>query len=198
MPIDSQRLSLTDPVTTADLADVEDQAEPAPVTTVQFRQGIRHLAGGVAVVTSGDDDAGWYGLTTTSVCALSVEPPALIACVRRRSQLGQHLGRTHRFCVNLLTQEQRSVAEAFALPGSLDADRFQHGLWAHGTTGSPVLVDGLASFECGVDLIYGFPSHVVVIGSVQQVRHAADAVSPLVSVDGQFSQVMATVPGQLG
>jgi flavin reductase (DIM6/NTAB) family NADH-FMN oxidoreductase RutF len=55
-------------------------------------------------------------------------------------------------------------------------------------------MDGLASFECGVDLIYGYPSHVVVIGSVQQVRHAADPGSPLVSVAGQFGQVMSPVP----
>ena len=55
-------------------------------------------------------------------------------------------------------------------------------------------MDGLASFECGVDLIYGYPSHVMVIGSVQQARHAADPASPLVSVAGQFGQVMSPVP----
>lgn len=190
--VDSQRLAPAGPVATAGLTDVEDQTEP--LTAVRFRQGIQYLAGGVTVVTSGDDDGAWYGVTTTSVCALSVDPPTLIACVRRRSPIGQQLGRTRRFCVNLLSQEQRTVAEAFALRRSLDADRFRHGQWACGTTGSPVLMDGLASFECGVDLIYGYPSDVVVIGSVQQVRHAADPAGPLVSVAGQFGQVMSTAP----
>jgi flavin reductase (DIM6/NTAB) family NADH-FMN oxidoreductase RutF len=191
--VDSQRLAPAGPVATAGLTDVEDQTEPL-LTAVRFRQGIQYLAGGVTVVTSGDDDGAWYGVTTTSVCALSVDPPTLIACVRRRSPIGQQLGRTRRFCVNLLSQEQRTVAEAFALRRSLDADRFRHGQWACGTTGSPVLMDGLASFECGVDLIYGYPSDVVVIGSVQQVRHAADPAGPLVSVAGQFGQVMSTAP----
>jgi flavin reductase (DIM6/NTAB) family NADH-FMN oxidoreductase RutF len=191
--VDSQRLAPAGPVATAGLTDVEDQTEPL-LTAVRFRQGIQYLAGGVTVVTSGDDDGAWYGVTTTSVCALSVDRPTLIACVRRRSPIGQQLGRTRRFCVNLLSQEQRTVAEAFALRRSLDADRFRHGQWACGTTGSPVLMDGLASFECGVDLIYGYPSDVVVIGSVQQVRHAADPAGPLVSVAGQFGQVMSTAP----
>ena len=193
MLVDSQRLAPAGPVATAGLTDVEDQTEPL-LTAVRFRQGIQYLAGGVTVVTSGDDDGAWYGVTTTSVCALSVDPPTLIACVRRRSPIGQQLGRTRRFCVNLLSQEQRTVAEAFALRRSLDADRFRHGQWACGTTGSPVLMDGLASFECGVDLIYGYPSDVVVIGSVQQVRHAADPAGPLVSVAGQLGQVMSTAP----
>lgn len=192
--VDSQRLALAGPVATAGLTDVEDQAEPTLLTAVRFRQGIQHLAGAVAVVTSGDDDGVWYGVTTTSVVALSVEPPSLIACVRRRSRIGQQLGRTRRFCVNLLSQDQRSVAEAFAVRRSLDKDRFRHGQWVCGTTGSPVLMDSLASFECGADLIYGYPGNVVVIGSVQQVRHAAEPASPLVSVAGHFGQVMATVP----
>ena len=190
MLVDSQRLALTGPVATGGLTDLEDQEEPAPLVAARFRQGIQHLAGGVTVVTSGDDDGAWYGVTTTSVCTLSADPPTLIACVRRRSRIGRQLGRTRRFCVNLLSQEQRAVADAFAVQRSLDTDRFRHGQWAAGTTGSPVLMDGLASFECSVDLIYGYPSHVLVIGSVQHARHAANPDGPLVSVAGQFGQVM--------
>ena len=193
MLVDSQRLALTGPVATGGLTDLEDQEEPAPLVAARFRQGIQHLAGGVTVVTSGDDDGVWYGVTTTSVCTLSADPPTLIACVRRRSRIGRQLGRTRRFCVNLLSQEQRAVADAFAVQRSLDTDRFRHGQWAAGTTGSPVLMDGLASFECGVDLIYGYPSHVLVIGSVQHARHAANPDGPLVFVAGQFGQVMPPV-----
>src|SRR5262245_45278893 len=111
---DSQPLALAGPLATAGLIDMEDEVAPSLWTTARFRQGIQHLAGGVTVVTSGDDDGAWYGVTTTSVCALSADPPLLIACVRRRSTIGHQLGRTRRFCVNLLSQEQRTVADAFA------------------------------------------------------------------------------------
>jgi flavin reductase (DIM6/NTAB) family NADH-FMN oxidoreductase RutF len=192
--VDSQQLALADPDATTGLTAVEEQVEQSQWTAAQFRQGIQHLAGGVTVVTSRGPDGAWYGVTTTSVCALSVDPPTLIACVHRRSRIGHQLGRTRGFCVNLLSQDQRTVAEAFAARGGLDVDRFQHGQWVSGTTGSPVLEDGLASFECGVDLMYGYPNHVVVIGSVMHVRHATDPASPLISLAGQFGRVMSAVP----
>ena len=182
-------LALASPDTTAGLTDVEEQVERSQRTAAQFRQGIAELAGGVAVVTSGDGDGAWYGVTTTSVCTLSADPPTLIACVPRRSGIGQQLGRTRRFCVNLLSHDQRTVAEVFAVGGGLDADRFRHGRWAAGAAGSPVLEDALASFECGVDLMYSYPSHVVVIGSVTHVRHGTGPADALVCTAGQFGHV---------
>jgi flavin reductase (DIM6/NTAB) family NADH-FMN oxidoreductase RutF len=179
--VDSQRLALAGPAYPAGTTDVEDHVDVSVWTTVRFRNGIQHLAGGVAVVTSGDDDGAWYGVTTTSVCALSVDPPRLVVCVRRRSRIGQQLGRTRRFCVNLLSEEQRTVAEAFAGRRGLEVDPFRHGRWVTGATGSPVLEDGLASFECGVDLMYGYPTYIVVIGSVEQVTYCAKPGDPLVT-----------------
>jgi flavin reductase (DIM6/NTAB) family NADH-FMN oxidoreductase RutF len=173
VPVDLQQLAPANLIAAADLTSVEDRVEPSPWTAARFQQGIQHLVNGVTVVTSADDGV-WYGITTTSVCTLSADPPTLIACVRRQSRIGQQLGRTRRFCVNLLSQEQRPVAEAFTGP---HVDGFQHGQWVCGTTGCPVLEDALASFECGIDLMYGYSSHIVIIGSVLQVRQATDPVA---------------------
>jgi flavin reductase (DIM6/NTAB) family NADH-FMN oxidoreductase RutF len=192
--VDSQRLALAGPDTTTGLTTVEDQAEQCQWTATQFRQGIQFLAGGVAVVTSGDDSGAWYGVTTTSVCALGINPPTLIACVHRRSRIGHQLGLTRRFCVNLLSQDQRIVAEVFAARGGQDVECFRHGQWVCGTTGSPVLEDGLVSFECDVDLMYSYPDQVVVIGSVKHVRHGANPASPLIALAGHFGHVMSPVP----
>ncbi|MGH3519034.1 MAG: flavin reductase family protein [Haloechinothrix sp.] len=170
----------------------DELADQSWRTPQEFRQGIEHLAGGVTVVTSGDDDGARYGLTTTSVCALSVDPPTLVACIRRRSKIGQQLGRTRRFCVNVLSRQQRTVAEAFAGLRGVEPDRFRHGRWSSGVTGSPVLEDALASFECAVDLIYGYPNHLVVIGSVQNVAQISEADDPLVYFSRQFAHVEQT------
>jgi flavin reductase len=45
---------------------------------------MRRLAGGVTIVTTrlGEDLA---GLTATSVCSLTAEPPRLLACVHREA-----------------------------------------------------------------------------------------------------------------
>lgn len=189
MPVDMRELAPANLIAASDPAGGADRAEPSAPVAARFKQGIQHLVNGVTVVTSADDGT-WYGITTSSVCMLSADPPTLIACVCRQSRIGQQLGRTRRFCVNLLSQEQRTLAEAFTGPRGPRPDGFRHGQWVCGTTGCPVLADALASFECGVDLMYGYSSQVVIIGTVLQFRQAADAVPPLVSVAGQFSHVM--------
>ena len=50
------------------------QASPT-VGPVLFKQGMRALVGGVAVVTAYDASGASLGLTATSVSSLSVDPP---------------------------------------------------------------------------------------------------------------------------
>lgn len=161
-------------------------------TSHEFQQGIQHLASGVTVVTSSDDDGHWYGVTSTSVCPMGVDLPTLVVCIGRRSRIGRELGRTRRFCVNILSREQRPVAEAFAGACGVEADRFRHGHWSSGTTGSPVLADALSSIECTVDLVYGYPDHLVVIGSTQHVANGADGAEPLVYVSRRYGHVRSS------
>lgn len=190
MLADSPTLSLAALPTDQTGADgTFDSADLPLQTAMDFSQGLQHLARGVTVVTTSDDDGEWYGVTTTSVCALSVDPPTLVACVRRRSRIGTQLGRTGRFCVNVLSQRQRRVAEVFAGLRGVDVDRFRHGTWAAGTTGSPVLEGARATFECAVDLIYGYPNHLVVIGSVRNSASATDPDEPLIYLSQRFGGV---------
>lgn len=154
-----------------------------------FRLGIGNLVRGVAVVTSRDEDGEMYGVTTTGVSVLSVEPPTLVVCVRRRSKLGTQLPRTRRFCVNVLSSRQRTVAEAFAGRRGLPIDKFKHGDWKTGGTGSPVLTGALASFECEVDLLYGYPDHLIVVGHVSEVVLSPEPLDPLVYSSGRLSSL---------
>ncbi|MBO0804913.1 MAG: flavin reductase [Nocardiopsaceae bacterium] len=201
MPVDLQALAPADLIATSGPAATVERPEPSALAA-RFQQGIKHLVNGVTVVTSADDGT-WYGIMTTSVCTLSADPPTLIACVRRRSQIGQRMGRARRFCVNLLSEQQRTVAEAFTGPPGADgspgprAGGFGHGQWVSGATGCPVLEDALASFECGVDLMYGYSGQVVIIGAVLQFRQSDDALAPLASAAGQFCHVMPVAdPGR--
>lgn len=196
MPAESPMLSLAGmPPDNAGADGTFDSAHRPLQAAMDFSQGLQHLARGVTVVTTSDDDGAWYGVTTTSVCALSVDPPTLVACVRRRSKIGTQLGRTGRFCVNVLSQQQRTVAEAFAGTRGVDVDRFRHGSWSPGATGSPVLDGALASFECAVDLIYGYPNHFVVIGSVRNAASAPQPDEPLVYLSQGFGRVMPNGTG---
>ena len=59
--------------------------EPEPlVPTADYTAGMRRLAGGVTIVTTRLGEAR-AGLTATSVCSLTAEPPRLLACVHREA-----------------------------------------------------------------------------------------------------------------
>ena len=83
------------------------------VSSGDFRGAMRHLAGGVSVITVGRGKD-ITGMTVTSVSSLSVDPPTLIVSVNREASSWPLLKRHGFFGVNILTADQLDVAERFA------------------------------------------------------------------------------------
>ena len=134
-----------------------------------FRQAMRRLAGGVGLITvgSGDDRA---GLTATSVTSLSAEPPRLLVCINRNSSAWPLLAEYRSFGVNLLDAGQQDLADRFAgRGGEKGPARFSGARWKSLVTGTPLLEDALASFDCTVEEIIERHSHAIVIGRIEAV-----------------------------
>jgi flavin reductase (DIM6/NTAB) family NADH-FMN oxidoreductase RutF len=152
-------------------------AEPShdPDRAAAFREAMRHLAGGVAIVTAGRDE-GRVGMTATSVTSLSAEPPTLLVCINRSASLRPALDRAGHFAVNLLGDRHQGLADRFAgRHGVAGHERFARGRWSTLATGAPVLADALAAFDCGIEEIIERHSHAIVVGRVQAVRITAAA-----------------------
>lgn len=156
-----------------------------------FRQGMRRLASGVSVIAAAGPDGLRCGITATAVCSLTVEPPALVACVHKETRLGRVLQETEVFSVNLLAMQHRRVAEAFAgmVPGVRGSRRFLYGDWRHGENGTPVLADAPACFSCRLGDIVERSTHLLLIGEVFDVRVTGGESSPLVYVSRRFTGV---------
>jgi flavin reductase (DIM6/NTAB) family NADH-FMN oxidoreductase RutF len=140
------------------------------VSSDDFRSAMRHLAGGVSVITvgRGKDIA---GMTVTSVSSLSVDPPTLIVSINRESSSWPLLTRHGFFGVNILTADQLDVAERFTGKGGLKgADRFTGAQWITRTSGVPLLVGALAAVDCAVEDIVERHSHAIVIGRVLDMQ----------------------------
>ena len=90
----------------------------------RFREAMRRTASGVAVLTT-DGEAGRAGVTISTLCSLSMEPPSVIACVHQDSSALEALLANRVFAANALTDDQSRVAHAFAgqIPELRD-DRF--------------------------------------------------------------------------
>ena len=153
-----------------------------------FRSGMRRVSGAVTVVTTADATGERRGVTATAVCSLSVDPPSVVACINRETWVGRLAPESGVFCVNVLARDQQAVAETFAGRTALAAgDRVRVGAWRTGATGAPLLDGSIASFDCRLDRAVDFATHVILIGTVADIRVGPADLEPLVYVDGGFT-----------
>jgi flavin reductase (DIM6/NTAB) family NADH-FMN oxidoreductase RutF len=146
-----------------------------PVPTADFIAGMRRLAGGVTIVTS-SVGAIRAGLTATSVCSLTAEPPRLLACVHRDADAHGLILESRRFAVNVLTPDQEDLSEHFGgRDDSHGPTRFALGRWRVGRTGMPVLTDAAAVLECRLVEVAPASTHSIFIGEVEAAIYAEDA-----------------------
>ncbi len=133
---------------------------------------MRHLTGGVSVITVGRGKE-ITGMTVTSVASLSVEPPTLIVSINRGASSWPILKREGAFGVNILAADQLEVAERFTGKGGLaGADRFPGAQWTRRVSGVPLLVGALAAIDCEVEDIVERHSHAIVIGRVLDIQRS--------------------------
>ncbi|MBR0814051.1 flavin reductase family protein [Bradyrhizobium diazoefficiens] len=144
-----------------------------PVSSADFRGAMRHLTGGVSVITAGRGKD-ITGMTVTSVTSLSVEPPTLLVSINRDASSFPLIRRHGAFGVNILNADQLDVAERFSGKGGLKgADRFAGSRWVTAVSGVPLLAGALSAFDCEVEEIVERHSHGIVIGRVRDIKSSA-------------------------
>ena len=151
-------------MTDACVIELDREASPD-----DFRGAIRHLVGGVSVITTGRG-ADVTGMTVTSVSSLSIDPPTLFVSVNRASSTWPLLKRHGFFGVNILTSDQLDIAERFSgRDGLKGRERFAGGGWVSGISGAPLLAGALAAIDCEVEEVIERHSHAIVIGRVRDL-----------------------------
>ncbi len=164
-----------------------------PVPSADFIVGMRRLAAGVTIVTA-RSGAVRAGLTATSVCSLTAEPPRLLACVHREADAHGLILASGRFAVNVLAPEHEELADHFGgRDDSHGPARFTVGAWADGLAGVPILTDAAAVFECSLAERVAASTHSILIGEVVALRHEPDGAA-LVYHDRAYHRL----PGSAG
>ena len=158
------------------------------VSSADFRGAMRHLTGGVSVITAGRGKD-ITGMTVTSVTSLAVDPPTLLVSVNRDASSFPLIRRHGAFGVNILAADQLDVAERFAGRGGLTgADRFAGSQWVTAVSGVPLLVGALSAVDCEVEDIIERHSHGIVIGRVRNIKNSARSAA-LAYWHGQYVAV---------
>lgn len=167
-------VSLTPPASHAAIRPAASASPPAGDVSREFRSALRHLAGGVSVITTGRGDDR-TGLTVTSLSSLSAEPPTVMFGVNLSSSSFPVLKRHRSFGVNFLTAAQKEVADRFAgRAGEKGPARYAEARWSEGRTGAPLLEGALAALDCELEELIERHSHAIVIGRVREIRLGAN------------------------
>jgi 3-hydroxy-9,10-secoandrosta-1,3,5(10)-triene-9,17-dione monooxygenase reductase component len=121
------------------------------------------FAAGVAVITARDFLGRPVGATVNSPASLSLAPPLVTLRLSPTSRALEALRQQGGFAVNILCEDQQSLAELFSQPGSA-------GDWPEGdllAADLPHLEGTLTVVECSVREIINGGDHDVVLGTVR-------------------------------
>lgn len=164
-----------------------------PVNVDQYKLGMRSLAHAVSVITAAHGGRR-YGMTATAVCSATAEPPTVLVCLNKGSATHTGVTRSKAFCVNLLRADDSDISNLFSGAQSGEK-RFDAREWSRLSTGSPVLVDALVSFDCRVvkKLVHG--SHTLFLGQVEQVVFGKKG-KPLLYAEGQYAKLASLAHGE--
>jgi flavin reductase (DIM6/NTAB) family NADH-FMN oxidoreductase RutF len=151
----------------------------------EFKQAMRHLAGGVAIIAT-EHEGYRAGLAATAVCSVSADPPTILICINSGASAHEPIRQSARFSVNLLASGQDDIARRFSgETGVKGEERFAVGRWAPLVTGAPVLASALAGLDCQVTEVVTMSTHTVFFGAVVGIVTKA-AARPLIYAHGTY------------
>jgi 3-hydroxy-9,10-secoandrosta-1,3,5(10)-triene-9,17-dione monooxygenase reductase component len=154
----------------------------------RLKDALGTFATGVTVVTCRSPEGEQLGVTANSFNSVSLDPPlVLVSLARSLRSLSGYLTAEH-FAVNVLSASQHDVSDRFAKRGD---DKWSAIRSYPGTTGTPLLNEVLAVFDCARWAAYDGGDHVILVGRVLGVAHSDGA--PLVYFRGAYHELSQRV-----
>lgn len=140
---------------------------------------------GVAVVTACDEQGEAVGMVVGSFGSASLDPPLVTFMPSKTSATWSKLRNVESYCVNILGAHQLDVCNTLS---SKRIDKFNGIKWSLSDLGSPIIEGAIATIHCTKAAEYDSGDHVIVVGSVVDVR-LGDPGMPLLFHRGQFGTV---------
>lgn len=157
-------------------------ARPPAFSPREFRDALGMFATGVTIVTARGADGALIGMTANSFNSVSLEPPLVLWSLAHKASSLRAFSTGSHYAINVLTVEQRELAERFARRG---IDRWAGVAHHPGLNGAPVLEGAAAVFECFNRSQYVEGDHTIFVGQVEHCSHLGGA-SPLLYHGGMF------------
>ena len=128
-----------------------------------FRRALGQFASGVTVVTTRDAAGRPFGLTVSSFCSVSLEPPLVLVCIDNRSEVHDAFEASGLFGVSVLAEGQEQWSRRFACGGPA---KFEGAPLRDGHHGLALVPGALAHLECRVVSTHDAGDHTIYVGEV--------------------------------
>jgi flavin reductase (DIM6/NTAB) family NADH-FMN oxidoreductase RutF len=154
------------------------------VQAAEFRRLLGRFATGVTVVTAraaGRGDP--IGMTASSVASVSLDPPLVLVCVDKSTDMHAALLEGKQFVLNILAADQETVSRRFAEVKSKALHDVPH---REGPNGLPVLEGVVAHIECAKQQAVPAGDHTIFLGLVTGGSAVEDG-KPLLYHRGGYS-----------
>ncbi|MGY3473730.1 flavin reductase family protein [Bradyrhizobium ottawaense] len=162
--------------------------EMPSIQLAEFRQAMRNLASGVAIVTTGTA-AGRRGLTVSSVTSICMEPPCIVVGINACSEAHDEILASGSFGVSLLRSDQEDLALRFGgREGAKGAHRFDTAPWNQGVLDVPLLPNAFCALECVLYDHKVLGTHTIFIGRIIAVREGHG--NPLINFRGALRTLL--------
>jgi flavin reductase (DIM6/NTAB) family NADH-FMN oxidoreductase RutF len=154
------------------------------IDSLQLRSALGRYATGVTVITTLDSHGQAQGLTVNSFSALSLDPALVVWSLRLESKLLEVFDQSQLYTVNVLSDQQQAVSQAFASSKGLKFAAATHQITEQGQ----VLIEGaITQFECQALSYQTAGDHRLYIAKVLKVTEMPGM--PLVFYKGQYTQL---------
>jgi flavin reductase (DIM6/NTAB) family NADH-FMN oxidoreductase RutF len=131
-----------------------------------FRQTLSRFASGVTVVSTRRADGTPIGVTVSSFCSVSLEPPLILVCLDKANQDVEAYAEGKSFAVNVLAADQAVISNTFAFPGPVPP--FKTIPFSEGLDGVPMLEGAAATLQCARHATHDGGDHWIVVGRVEE------------------------------
>lgn len=159
-----------------------------PITDQALRKIRGQFASGVTVVTTVQDGK-LRGVTVSAFSAVSLNPPLVLICLANESESKDWVAESGVFAVNILSDKQEFLSERFAARAPIVNTRFEGAPYHTAITGSPILAESLAWYDCRVEALHEGGDHTIFIGRVEALEPGEDSGQPLLYFANRYAGI---------
>lgn len=149
-------------------ACMQQQSHPGAIlrpTPTQLRDVLRFWTTGVTIVSAAHQGTR-HGMTVNSFTSLSLEPPLVSISLEKVTRTHEIVRQAGRFGVSILSAAQSELSNRFAGRENEQTDRFEGVDTFALETGSPLLQEAIAYFDCRVAVTHDAGTHTIFISEV--------------------------------